>query len=73
MMTIALMTIKTIFLIALALVALAGSVANGLQLSRDFYIRPLVRLIGYASLLLYSLLMLRRARYNTRPFIEEEK
>jgi hypothetical protein len=56
---------KTLFYIVLALVSSAGSAANAAPLLQDFYVRPLVRLTGYASLLAYSLLMLRRARYNS--------
>lgn len=56
---------KILFFSALLLVGLAGSLTNGLHLLRDFYVRPLARFTGYASLLAYALLMLRPARYNT--------
>ena len=60
------MTRRFVFFVVLALVGFGGSAINGLNLLQDFYIRPLARSVGYASLLVYALLMLRPARYNTR-------
>ena len=60
------MTAKIVFFIILSLIGLTGAAANGFHLLQDFYIRPLLRFVGYSSLLAYSLLMLRRSRYNIR-------
>lgn len=57
---------KILFFVTLALVSFIGSAANLLHLFQQTYLWPVVRLVGYGSLLVYSLLMLRRARYNTR-------
>ena len=60
------MRVKKIFFIVLGLIGLVGALANGLHLLQDFYFRPLVRFMGYGSLFVYSLLMLRPPRYNSR-------
>ena len=59
-------TLKTFFFAALAVISFAGALANGRALLQDFYIRPLARFAGYLALFAYSLLILGRARYNTR-------
>ena len=64
---------RKFFFVGLALVAGAGSLKNSLALADHFYLWPLARFVGYSSLLVYSLLMLRWGRYNTRSSIEEEK
>ena len=58
---------RTLFLVALAMLGLGGTIANSAFLFHHFYLWPLVRLAGYVSLLVYALLMLGGARYNTRP------
>lgn len=58
---------KLLFFI-LALTGLGGAVANGAHLLQHFYLWPLVRLAGFASLFIYALLMLRRRRYNTHSY-----
>ena len=59
--------LKPVFFAALAAVGAAGSLMNGFRLLEDFYLRPLVRFVGYAALLAYALLKLRASRYNTPP------
>ena len=65
--------LKKFFFLILALVALAGSATNTRRLFDQVSIWPLARLVGYGSLLAYSLLMLCLERYNTPSFTEEEK
>ena len=64
--------LKRVFVIAAGLVGLVGAAKNGFQFTQVFYLWPLVRFVGYGSLLVYALLMLRRARYNSASFPEEE-
>ena len=66
------LNLKPLFFVALAFVSLFGSITNGAHLAHDFYIRPLVRFVGYGSLLVYSLLMLYSARYNSGPLTTKE-
>lgn len=63
---------KSIFLIALSLVALAGVVLEAFHLLSAFYFWTLVRLVGHGSLFAYALLMLRHKGYNNRSLAKEE-
>lgn len=54
----------TTFFLLVMIGALAGCVTNAYHLIQHFYLWPLVRLTGYTSLFVYSLLMLKRRRYN---------
>ncbi|MBI4115536.1 MAG: hypothetical protein HY447_03065 [Candidatus Omnitrophica bacterium] len=52
--------------LAVAFIGFIGGLVNFLHLFERWYMWPVVRLMGYSSLLVYALFMLRRARYNTR-------